>query len=238
MLPDLSTRRVEPERMDDPGLPAAEHDAALAGLRRIHAWTGTTGRVWAVVRRWMLDREEPGSPFRLLDVACGGGTLLAGLLRRSRRAGLLLHADGADLSEHAAEVAAEACGGIGGRPPGFLKLDATQEDPPAGYDAVISSLFLHHLDNTTAAATLGRLGRAAPRGLVHDLARGRQAYLLAAGGCRLLSRSPVVHADGPQSVAAGFTPGELRGLAAEARLPGVRVSRKPFGRLHLRWGPG
>ena len=237
MFPDLSTRRVEPERMDDPGIDPAEHDRALAGLRRIHAWTGTTGRVWAVLRRWMLDREQPGAPFKLLDVACGGGTLLAGLLRRSRRAGLLLHADGADLSPHAAAVAAKACRGVGGRAPAFLRLDAAREDPPPGYDAVVSSLFLHHLDDPAAAATLGRLGRAAPRGLIHDLERSRRAYLLAAAGCRLLSRSPVVHADGPQSVAAGFTPEELRALGAEAELPDARVSRRPFGRLHLRWGP-
>lgn len=221
--------------MDDPRLPAAEHDLALAGLRRIHAFTGTHGRVWSVVRRWMLGREDPGSAFRLIDVACGGGTLLAGLLRRARRAGLLLHADGADLSAHAHGVAAAACEGVG-RPPVFHRFDATAEDPPGGYDGVVSSLFLHHLDDAAAVATLRRLATAAPRGLVHDLSRSRAAHALAAAGCRLLSRSPVVHADGPQSVAAGFTPGELAGLAERAGLPDVRVTRQPFGRLHLRWG--
>lgn len=235
MFPPLTNRRVEPERMDDPALPAAEHDQALAGLRRIHFWTGTTGTVWRVVRRWMLDRPEPGSPFRLLDVACGGGTLLAGLLRRAHSSGLLLHGDGADQSEHAAEVTARACHGIGPRPPVLHRLDATAENPPAGYDAIVSSLFLHHLDNATAVRTLRRFGEAAPRGLVHDLARSKSAYALAAMGCRALSRSPVVHVDGPQSVEAGFTPAELAALAAEAQLPHATVARRRFGRLHLSW---
>ena len=223
--------------MDDPDLPAEQHDLALEGLRRIHFWTGTTGRVWRVVRRWMLDRPEPGSPFRLLDAACGGGTLMAGLMRRAHRAGLLLHADGADLSPHAAKVAADACRGIGQRAPDFLRMDVTREEVPAGYDGVVSSLFLHHLDDAAAAGTLRRFAEAAPHGLVHDLRRSRSAHALAVAGCRLLSRSPVVHADGPQSVEAGFTRSELAALAAEAGLPGARVTRKPFGRLHLAWEP-
>ncbi len=99
----------------------------------------------------------------------------------------------------------------------------------------MSSLFLHHLDDAAAAGTLRRFAEAAPRGLVHDLRRSRSAHALAVAGCRLLSRSPVVHADGPQSVEAGFTAAEMAALAVEAGLPNARVTRKPFGRFHLSW---
>jgi hypothetical protein len=48
--------------------------------------------------------------------------------------------------------------------------------------------------------------------------RCRAGWLAAWAGTRLLTRSPVVHFDGPQSVRAAWTESELRQLARDAGL--------------------
>jgi hypothetical protein len=71
--------------------------------------------------------------------------------------------------------------------------------------------------------------------LVNDLVRGPAAYALAWLGTRLLTRSPVVHLDGPRSVAAAFTLREARELAERAGLHGARIDRRWPCRYLLAW---
>jgi len=115
-------------------------------------------------------------------------------------------------------------------------LDALNDDLPAGFDIITCSLFLHHLDEPDAERLLRKLGTAAGRlVLVNDLARSRRGYLLAWAGTRILSRSPIVHVDGPLSVEGAFTPVEALDLAQRAGLSGATVRRRwPF-RYLLRW---
>ena len=61
------------------------------------------------------------------------------------------------------------------------------------------------------------------------------SYALAQIGCQLLSRSPVVHFDGPQSVRAAFTETEAKKLAAEAGMKSCTTRRHWPERYLLRW---
>ena len=101
------------------------------------------------------------------------------------------------------------------------------------------SLFLHHLDEAEAVDLLRRMAAAARQlVLINDLRRSTAGLLLAYLGTRLLSTSPVVHTDGPLSVAAAFTLAEVRKLAAQAGLKGATVAgRWPF-RFLLKWSDG
>jgi hypothetical protein len=49
--------------------------------------------------------------------------------------------------------------------------------------------------------------------LVNDLRRTSLGYAMAWTGCRLLTRSTIVHADGPQSVRAAWSELEVRNMA-------------------------
>ena len=88
---------------------------------------------------------------------------------------------------------------------------------PEGYDVVMTSLFLHHLERDEAARLLAAM-RAAARRLVviDDLRRDGLGLALAWLGSRTLTRSPVVRVDGPRSVRAAFTITEVRRLAEAA----------------------
>ena len=118
----------------------------------------------------------------------------------------------------------------------FFTLDALSDDVPSGFDVIVSSLFLHHLAEGEAVGLLERMAGATGRLImINDLLRGPIEYALAWAGCRLLSRSKVVRHDGPVSVRAAFTMGEMRKLASRAGLEGVRLTRHWPGRFLLSW---
>jgi hypothetical protein len=118
----------------------------------------------------------------------------------------------------------------------FQRCDVFTNSLPTGYDVVLCSLFLHHQSEAKAIDLLRRMAHAARQlVLVNDLLRTTTGYGLAWLATRLATRSPVVHADGPQSVAAAFTLEEAADLAREAGLQGAIVRRRWPCRFLLSW---
>ncbi len=238
----LRQRRVEPEAMDDPALEVGRHLAALRGLARINRVSRAAAALWRAMDPDLRRRASSGPASlrsdrqapRVVDLACGGGDVTVALAVKARRAGVALRLTGLDVSgvalDHARRSARAAGVDIA-----FERRDVCREPLAGRYDVAISSLFLHHLDEAAAAAVLGRMRDAADVVLISDLRRSRTAYAVAWVGTRLLTRSAVVHVDGPQSVAAGWTAAELRALAERAGLRGAAVRRQFPGRLLLQW---
>jgi 2-polyprenyl-3-methyl-5-hydroxy-6-metoxy-1,4-benzoquinol methylase len=113
--------------------------------------------------------------------------------------------------------------------------------PPDGFDLVTNSLFLHHLERPEAVRVLENMHGAVRGGglvAISDLRRSAAGWLIAWAGCRALSRSKVVHFDGPVSVRAAWTVAELQGMAREAGMAGVRVERAWPWRMMLVWERG
>ncbi len=228
----LEQRRLQPEVMDQPGLDPAQHAQALRSLARINWWSHSSGILWP--RLAELARGA-AAPVRVLDVATGAGDVPIRLSRRAQRHGLRLQIEGCDVSPVAIEIARHRAEQTGANVR-FFEHDALAGPLPTGYDAIMCSLFLHHLENEQAVTLLARMREQAGRlVLVNDLVRSRAGWLAARVGTRLLSRSWVVHTDGPRSVEGAFTMAELRGLADEAGLRGADVAwRWPF-RMLLTW---
>ncbi|SRR5579885_2481019 len=229
----LRQRQRRPEIMDQPRLDPAAHVLALRGLVRINFWSHSAGILWPPLAA-LAHRLAP-RPLRILDLASGGGDVAIRLWRKARRAGLDFQFQGLDVSsvavEHARATAVQQHADVS-----FQVGDVLQGTLPAGFDAVICSLFLHHLDNDQAVDLLRRMAAAAGRlVLVNDLARSWIGLTLAHVGTRLLSRSPVVHYDGPRSVEGAFTPEEALALAKQAELTGATVARRWPCRFLLAW---
>ena len=228
----LSRRDRQPELMDQPELVTTEHVSALRGLARVNWISRSEAIFWKTLR---AAAREQSAPLRVLDVACGGGDVTVSLARHARRAGLAVRLAGCDKSDLALEVARRRAAEAG-EPVEFFRQDVLQEPLPAGFDVVICSLFLHHLDDSEAVAVLRSMSQAAARAvLVNDLARSRCGYLLAVLGSRLLSRSRIVHVDGPRSVVAAFTSDEALRLCGRAGLQGATISRHWPQRYLLTW---
>ncbi len=207
--------------MDDPDLDAQKHHRALEGLARINKLSRADAALWPQ----LLALKGPATgTFRILDVAGGAGDVAIRLLRRARRERVDLAIDLADISatalDHARTRAAHA-----GVHLGTLQLDVLKQPLPP-YDAVMCSLFLHHLSDADAVTALTRMRESARRGVViSDLRRTALGLLLAKLAPRLATRSPVVHTDAVRSVHAAYTEQELRTLLDRAGLTGAQLLR-------------
>ena len=230
----LARIRVE-ELMDDPALDPREHHAALAGLKRLNAWSKSARILWPSIARLAVDINAQGRPLRVMDVATGSGDGPMAMAKLARRRGLNINWTLCDFSSRALEVAQQNAHVIGERV-NLLRIDLLREEIPARADVVISSLFMHHLDHDTGQTVMRTMASAADVAVgIADLDRSNAGLALAWIGSRMLTRSRVVHFDAIASVRAAFTVDEARAMAHEAGLHGASVSRAWPARWRLWW---
>ncbi len=211
----FATRRLRPEVMDQPQLGAAEHVCALRGLRRLNRASGVAATLWREINRRL--RPASGKSLRLLDIASGGGDVPLSLWARAQKRGVPLEILGLDKSSTACDFAAARARHAHANVT-FQQHDVLGQSIPVGFDIVTCSLFLHHLQAVEVVRLLSNMADAAPLMVVSDLRRNLRGYALAHAASRLLTTSPVVHADAPLSVANAFSIAEMRGLCHEAGL--------------------
>ena len=244
-FPDLKSRHLVPELMDDPNLPAADHQLALHGLRRINRFSGTVSSLCSTI----LDLVKPAnaspgqspelqSPWVLLDIGCANGENLLAVYRQLAKS-IPVRCIGWDISPyaiHSAKALASSAG-LSEEQVRFEVVDALgQIDPAPQADIVMNSLFMHHFEESAVVRLLTRSAQLARVAVVaDDLNRTQLGWFLAKTGCWLLSRSPVVHFDGPQSVRAAFTCTEIASIAERAGLVDARLKKHWPERYALVW---
>jgi ubiquinone/menaquinone biosynthesis C-methylase UbiE len=130
----------------------------------------------------LLEQLDPRPAQHVLDLACGTGTLARAIAEREPRADVV-GVDGDP--EMLARARAKA--------PGLRFDEAMAQDLPYGdasFDAVVTSLFLHHLTRDAKLAALGEVARILrPGGRLHVADWGRPSdplMALAFTGIRLL----------------------------------------------------
>ncbi|WP_437226201.1 methyltransferase domain-containing protein [Planctomicrobium sp. SH661] len=230
----MDSRVLEDELMDMPGLDADTHIQALTGIGRVNRISGIDSLLW----RSLLKFRSPGEtrPLRVLDLACGGGDVSIRLARRARQAGIPMEIEGADISQTAVDFARSQAEQFQLDNLQYYQHDALHDPFDVTYDVVMSSLFMHHLSDLQAVHLLRRMSETAQRGiLLDDLCRSRLGYVLAWCGVRMLTRSAMVHFDGPVSVKAAFRVDEARQIAAEAGLENITIRRHWPQRFLMTW---
>lgn len=244
-FPDLKSRHLVPEQMDDPNLPASDHQLALRGLRRINRFSGTVSYLSSTILD--LARQEarvctvPASgemPWVLLDIGCANGENLIALYRKLAKR-ISIRCIGWDISPYAIQSAKEQAlsSGLSEEQVRFEVVDALGPiDPAPQADIVMNSLFMHHFEESAVVRLLTRSAQLARVAVVaDDLNRTQLGWFLAKTGCWLLSRSPVVHFDGPQSVRAAFSCAEIASIAERAGLVDARLKKHWPERYALVW---
>lgn len=213
------TRDLQPELMDDPAIDPVEHAQALAGLARLNQFSGVAPLMSRYVRRLNKDRLLATSatrPLRILDVASGGGDVPIAWARRAKRDGISIELTMIDISPVAVQQQQRLakCHGINVK---SIQMNCLTEALPTGFDLVTNSLFMHHLEVADAAHMLRQMRAATDNAiLVCDLERSRFNVALVTIAGQALSRSKVVHHDGPQSVRGAFTRSEFLELSNHA----------------------
>jgi 2-polyprenyl-3-methyl-5-hydroxy-6-metoxy-1,4-benzoquinol methylase len=217
----MKTRLLVPELMDDLALDSSEHFQALRGLQRINRWTQNASLAWRPLKD--LARQLGKSSLRVLDIATGGADIPIQLWQRAQRVGLELQMDATDVSSQALEFAAGNCKRAGA-PLILHELDVLKHSINERYDVVMCSQFLHHLTGEQAELVLGKMKTAAThRVLAVDLVRSKVNWLQVWFATRMLSRSKIVHFDGPQSIRASFTIEEMKAIAGRVGFPKVSI---------------
>jgi len=228
-------RRVRiPEWMDDPALDPAEHRRALRGLVRVNAVSFTGHQTWQAMKRVAGDLA-PGKSLSVCELASGGGEILHYWTRRALREGIIPRFCATDYNPRTVEGLRDSLT-LKGHPVDAKVLDVLGETPYPECDISVCTLFLHHLDPEDVIKVLSRMANSARKGIVvSDLRRSWSGWALAWGVGRILSRSRVVHHDGPVSVQAAYTCEEIVDLGREAGLSGLRVCRSWPQRWLLEW---
>jgi 2-polyprenyl-3-methyl-5-hydroxy-6-metoxy-1,4-benzoquinol methylase len=238
---DLKQRVLAGELMDGLDLEPTRHRVALRGLERVNRLSRTANVISKAIRAHC--NKGRGRPLRILDLACGGGDVTLAVSQRLLAAGMPVAVEGWDRSETAISYAAQRSTqritnryGTSTRHVRFYQHDVLDLDREGEFDVVMCTLFMHHLPTESVVQLLTKMHRAARQlVLVDDLRRTMIGYRMAQLGCRLLTRSPIVHADGPLSVRAAFTESELRELSQQAQLPEPHITRHWPQRFLMTW---
>ena len=228
-------RDRRPEVMDQPDLDPSEHIRALQGLRRINAISRCVPGLFRHIDK--LVRETPSAQLSVLELACGGGDTAIKLAALARSRQLDVSVQACDLNPEAVHIARRNAERFQSSVEVFV-ADALDPSGFQDFDVVYCTLFVHHLDPADVVRLLTLMAARARRlVVVDDLIRSRLGYALAWTGTRLLSRSWVVHHDGPLSVRGAFTSAEILDLAAQAGLHDPLLERTWPERYRLCWRP-
>jgi ubiquinone/menaquinone biosynthesis C-methylase UbiE len=195
---DFSVRSNETELMDDLSRPDAEFVEAYSELTAINKHLGGIRAV---------ERFLPEDATSVLDVASGGCDIGEALAKRRNRrvVSLDMNPRGLKLAEQTDPVAGDA-----------LQLPFANNT----FDAVICSLFFHHLTNAECVSVLREMWRVARRiVIVNDLHRNRVAHASIRILSALFSRSTMFRNDSAASVRRAFRPTELGDIAEKAGIP-------------------
>jgi len=231
--PDTRSRVVE--LMDAEACPFEEFAACLRDIARINAATGAHAPTLTWIEKLWRAKRPQGRPMRVLDVGCGYGDALRALAHGARRRNIDVELVGIDINPWAKRAAeavtpAEA-------PIRYETADLfAYEDGP--YDAIISSLFTHHLDDEGNVAFLRWMHENARVGwFVNDLHRHVLPYAFIALATRIARLHRFVRNDAPLSVARAFRRADWETLLSRADLPGPqpRVRWEPLFRYCVAW---
>lgn len=231
-MPDLSKRNRLPEWMDQPDIDPALHLHALQGLARLNYFSNSVSLLWKPLRKLALANSDDLS---VLDVATGSGDIPLALSQKARQAGIKINFSVTDKSSFALNLVREKAQQYN-LPIQCFETDALEGPPFPIHDVVICSLFMHHLDNDEAINLMKRMAKAARIAiLINDLERSWLNWNMVWIASHLLTTSPVVHMDGPRSVAGAFNQAEVLDLVKRAGLKGAIIETRWPCRFLLSW---
>ena len=225
-----------PELMDQP----ASLDTlrgCLHSLQQINRLTGSYRPTLSFLARAVKHATRqgrhftPDHPLRILDIGSGGGDTLVRIARWAAIRRLPVTLTGVDLNPQSAILARETelrltsnHPRLRGQPITWLTADALSVTLPNTPDLILSSLFMHHLEDAEIIRVLRWQHATATLGwFVNDLARSPRAARLYTLLATLLRWHPFCRHDGPVSFRRAFRPADWYALLAFAGIPAATL---------------
>ena len=228
---DFSLRNTETELMDNPMLDKEKLAEVFRDIDRANSFLGGNNITIKAVRSILKDYAD--KELTLLDVGCGGGSMLRTLAKYCRKENIKLNLIGVDLNEQALVIAKERSlkyPEIRYQKKDILSL--TEEDIRC--DILLCTLTLHHFDNEEISFFIKKFAAMASIAVViNDLQRSKWAYYLFKVFSTIFIRTPIAKNDGLISIQSGFVMQELKQLSSQ--LPGIQHSIRPKWAFRYAW---
>lgn len=228
VFPDLSTRRREAEWMDGPSVDPAVLRESLRFIRRVNSWLRYTRATILHLERFST-RWRRDQTIRLIDFATGSADVPLAILEWADRRHWRVEIVGIDLHPTTSQIARETAASCrSDNRLTIVQADAMNAPFADGaFDYSLSSMFLHHLDESETVRVLREMDRVASRGIIAaDLVRSRRAYAWLS--LFTLMSNPMVRHDARVSVAQAFARDEVIALRDQAGV-GYAQYHKHFG---------
>jgi len=230
--PLVPARRHDPEWMDRDDNAPADLIGTLDDIRLVNRYLfGSSILVRAV--RPFLSRLGRGETLSVLDVGTGGGDLPLDLVGAARRMGRKIRIVAVDRDPVILDYAREKTAAT-------PEIEVRHADafelpfPPASFDLVTASMFLHHFKHDEAVRLLAGFKTLARQAvLINDLRRHAVSWAFIGLTSRMTRRHPMFVHDAALSVLRGFTKPELLAAAREAGAADATVKRRLPYRLLL-----
>jgi 2-polyprenyl-3-methyl-5-hydroxy-6-metoxy-1,4-benzoquinol methylase len=216
----VPARRESLELLDRPEAVLADLPQNLRDIRLLNRWLGGA----AIATRSVFSLLGPKKHATLLDVATGSADIPVALLNAAGRDGKSLDITALDISPPVLEQARDV---IGEKQVRIVRGDARALPwPDSTFEIVLCCLALHHFEPVEATSVLSEMWRVSRYGIaVVDLRRSYAAYACTWLVTRVLVRNRITRHDGPLSVLRAYTPQELSGLARDAGLGRIEITR-------------
>lgn len=213
---DTTSRSNDTELMDDFSMKGELLRDTLDKLGSINKWLGGN-RVTLNGLRQLLEHQPKDKVYTIVDIGCGHGDILRLIGDYGRKHDFSFQLIGIDANQDAIDYAVELSAAYDEL--SFKKLDVFSEEFQAmEYDVVLSTLFLHHLDETEIRSLLQLMSTKAKLGVVvNDLHRHRLAYGLFKLLGTVISNHMIVQ-DGLTSVLRAFKRKEIEQISDQLNL--------------------
>lgn len=214
---DFQTRSTLPEIMDHPTTTKESFLRAMAEIRWVNHYLNGTACILEPLKKLCHDIPVE-APLKVLDLGTASADIPLAIAEWARKSKRIFAIKAMDLHPYAIDEAQHYVRG-------YPEIEVVQGDalhlPESEftYDFVISSMFLHHLDNKEATALLKSMASQAKYGLIiNDLERHPMAWL----GIRILGwltfKGKIFRYDSALSVKRAFKKEELEELCQRAGL--------------------
>jgi 2-polyprenyl-3-methyl-5-hydroxy-6-metoxy-1,4-benzoquinol methylase len=202
--------------MDDFSMKGELLRDSLDKLGKINKWLGGN-HVTLDGLRQLLKNQPKEKVYTIVDLGCGHGDILRLIADYGRKKNYSFNLIGIDANQDAIDYAVELSEDYDELT--FKRLDVfSQEFQNLEYDIVLSTLFLHHLNQDEIHALLKTTVSKAKVGLViNDLHRSRMAYGLFRLLGLVISNHMIVQ-DGLTSILRAFKRKELEGVSKQLNL--------------------
>jgi 2-polyprenyl-3-methyl-5-hydroxy-6-metoxy-1,4-benzoquinol methylase len=222
MAPDLSQRAHLDEAMDSLAS-YEEYRECMLDLDKVSRLVLAHRPTLRFLNR--VAARNPGKTLRILDVACGDGSMLRRIGRWAKRRGLAVELTGLDLNPWAIEVAHEF---RPGKPRvRYVAGDVFAYAPEEAPDVILSAHFTHHLGEAELVRFLRWMEATVRMGwFVNDLHRHPNPYRMFRAVAAVALWHPVVVSDGLISIRRAFTIEDWARMTAEAGLEGFEIAEE------------